>query len=71
MSTIWALHTKHSKDGCAYPVSGCLEEPRSGGIVGKGARCEHTALVRPYFDAPQSDTSFQYPLFGAPHLTER
>ena len=49
---------------------GYLEEPRSGGVHEKEAQRSSLALIRPYFVAPQSDTSIQYPLFEAPRLDE-
>jgi hypothetical protein len=50
---------------------GHLEEPRSGGVLWLGSLLFPLAFVRPYFVAPQSDTSTQYPPFGAPCLIER
>jgi len=45
---------------------GHLEEPRSRGIVASRRPFGLGSLLQPHFVAPQSDTSFQYPLFVTP-----
>ena len=52
-------------------ILGCLEEPPSGVIIATRCPFGHSTLFGSYFVSPQSDTSFQYPLFVPPRLSRR